>query len=136
MQGYVLLAVRAAVCVSPLLSCSGRPQWKLGPCECHGACKSFAVPARAAQLACRFVPTCTPESLQGLSELAAKYSAHITSHMSETNDQVAFVAAVEPSLRRDVPVFDSYNLLTRKVRTALLPGLCLQLMHSCTDMRA
>ena len=38
----------------------------------------------------RFIPTCSPALLTGLGQLAAKYDCHITSHISESVDEVAF----------------------------------------------
>ena len=36
----------------------------------------------------RFVPTCTPELLQGLGKLAAEHDTPIQSHISESFDEV------------------------------------------------
>ena len=44
----------------------------------------------------RFVPTCTPELLQGLGALAAQHRCHVQSHISESLDNQAFVAELHP----------------------------------------
>ena len=36
----------------------------------------------------RFIPTCTPELLEGLGALARKYDCHIQSHLSESHDEM------------------------------------------------
>ena len=40
----------------------------------------------------RFIPTCSPELLQGLGDLAHKYNCHVQSHISESQDEMELVA--------------------------------------------
>lgn len=40
----------------------------------------------------RFVPTCTPELLQGLGQLAAHFDTPIQSHISESFDEVLYMS--------------------------------------------
>jgi guanine deaminase len=42
----------------------------------------------------RFVPTCTPELLQGLGKLAAHFDTPIQSHISESFDEVLLTVSV------------------------------------------
>lgn len=44
----------------------------------------------------RFVPTCTPELMNKLGELAKQYDLHIQSHISENLDEVAWVKSLHP----------------------------------------
>ena len=60
----------------------------------------------------RFVPSCTPELLKGLGELAAKYDLPIQSHCSENDWENGF--ALEHYHKRDSEVLDEYGLLTDK----------------------
>ncbi|AQW21424.1 guanine deaminase [Lentilactobacillus curieae] len=60
----------------------------------------------------RFVPSCTPELLKGLGELAAKYDLPIQSHCSENDWENGF--ALEHYHKRDSEVLDQYGLLTDK----------------------
>lgn len=43
----------------------------------------------------RFIPTCTPALLTELGKLAARYDCHITTHISESLDQVAFTRELD-----------------------------------------
>lgn len=38
----------------------------------------------------RFIPTCTPSLLDGLAKIAREYDCHITSHISESLDEVSY----------------------------------------------
>ncbi len=60
----------------------------------------------------RFVPSCTPESLKGLGELAKKYDLPIQSHCSESDWENGY--ALENYHKRDSEVLDQYGLLTDK----------------------
>ena len=68
----------------------------------------------------RFIPTCSPLLMTRLGELAIKYDCHITSHISESVDEVAFSRHLDGSQdypdgggkRTDAQIFDSHNLLT------------------------
>lgn len=60
----------------------------------------------------RFVPSCTPASLQGLGDLARKYDLPIQSHCSESNWENGY--ALEHYHMRDADVLNQYGLLTDK----------------------
>ncbi|KAL7565555.1 hypothetical protein ACA910_003828 [Epithemia clementina (nom. ined.)] len=68
----------------------------------------------------RFIPTCTPALMTGLGKLAAKYDCHITSHISESVDEVDFSRHLDATQdfpagggkRTDAQIFDSHQLLT------------------------
>ena len=70
----------------------------------------------------RFIPTCTPALLTALGEMAMKYDCHITSHISESIDEVEFTQSLErdcdnvigTSKRTDAMIFDSHKLLSNK----------------------
>jgi guanine deaminase len=71
----------------------------------------------------RFIPTCTPELLSELGRIALKYNCHITSHISESMDEVEFTQYLDQNvdnntnsttLRTDAMIFDSHNLLSDK----------------------
>lgn len=71
----------------------------------------------AACITPRFLPTCTTELLRGLGELAKKYDdrgIYCQTHMSESNDQLAFCAALFPDEPRDLPHFDRVGLITHR----------------------
>jgi guanine deaminase len=67
----------------------------------------------------RFIPTCTPQLLDGLGALAKEYQCHITSHISESLDQVHFSKLLAEQdydsgggNMSDASVFHSHSLLT------------------------
>ncbi|GAX08056.1 guanine deaminase [Secundilactobacillus silagincola] len=60
----------------------------------------------------RFVPSCTPDSLKGLGDLARKYDLPVQSHCSESDWESGY--ALEHYHMRDAEVLDHYGLLTDK----------------------
>jgi guanine deaminase len=67
----------------------------------------------------RFIPTCSPALLTGLGALAAKYGCHITSHISESVDEVAYSHHLDTTEdggggRTDAQIYDSHQLLTNQ----------------------
>ncbi|KAI5853238.1 hypothetical protein DFP73DRAFT_535725 [Morchella snyderi] len=62
----------------------------------------------------RFVPTCSAELLDGLGKLAAKYNCHVQTHASESVDEVAWVAELYPTEKRDINILQRFGLLTDK----------------------
>jgi len=70
----------------------------------------------------RFIPTCTPELMKGLSVLASEHHLVIQSHISESMDQVKFTKALHPNWGngRDVVIFGDVGLLTE--RTVMAHG--------------
>jgi guanine deaminase len=67
----------------------------------------------------RFIPTCSPELLQGLADIALEHNCHITSHISESIDEVEFSRQLDienhgTAGRSDAEIFLSHGLLTDK----------------------
>jgi len=69
----------------------------------------------------RFIPTCSPLLLTALGKMASKYNCHITSHISESVDEVSFSRHLDATEdlkdsvgRTDTLIFDSHGLLTDK----------------------
>ncbi|OLQ10099.1 Guanine deaminase [Symbiodinium microadriaticum] len=80
----------------------------------------------------RFLPTCSPELLKGLGELAAKYNCIIQSHMSESVDEVAFSSQLFPG-KTDAQA--SFNLLaTLPDATNFDPGAVFVMGH-CVQLQ-
>ncbi|KAG2495263.1 hypothetical protein HYH03_006536 [Edaphochlamys debaryana] len=71
----------------------------------------------------RFIPTCTPELMKGLAELAKKYGTHIQSHISECCGEVNCVREMHPEYKSDAAVFEEMGLLTG--RTVMAHGTLL-----------
>ena len=62
----------------------------------------------------RFIPTCTPELLAGLGDIARESDdVWVQSHASEAPDQVKFVDTLHPG-KRCTEIFESHGLLTDK----------------------
>jgi len=61
----------------------------------------------------RFVPSCTPELMEGLAKLAEKYSLPIQSHISENREEVLWVKGLHGGLSY-AGVYDKFGLLTKK----------------------
>jgi guanine deaminase len=73
--------------------------------------KTSPLPLVLPSVAPRFIPTCTPELLRGLGDIAAQYSCHITSHISESLDEVQYSGELEGG-RSDAQVLATHGLLT------------------------
>lgn len=58
----------------------------------------------------RFVPTCTPESMTKLGELAKKYNVQIQSHISENTGEVEWVKELHPEFKDYASVYDNFGL--------------------------
>jgi len=61
----------------------------------------------------RFIPTCSPELLKGLGELAAEYDCFVQSHCSESVDEVAFTQALHPGEGSDTDIFKKHGLMRK-----------------------
>ena len=59
----------------------------------------------------RFVPTCTPELMMGLSQLANTYDVPIQSHLSENRDEIQWVAQLHPEAQNYLDVYRRFGLL-------------------------
>ncbi|KAJ5071059.1 guanine deaminase [Anaeramoeba ignava] len=71
----------------------------------------------------RFVPTCSPQMMKGLGELAAKYNIAIQSHISENVNEVEWVKSLHPDEDGYAAVYDKYGLLNN--RTIMAHGIYL-----------
>jgi guanine deaminase len=67
----------------------------------------------------RFIPTCSPALLSALGDMAARHNCHVTSHISESVDEVEFSQHLDATVdggggggRTDAAIFDSHRLLT------------------------
>ncbi|MGL4392129.1 MAG: amidohydrolase family protein [Fusobacteriaceae bacterium] len=58
----------------------------------------------------RFVPTCTPELMDGLGKMAKEYNLKVQSHLSENRGEIAWVAALHPECKNYAEVYDKYGL--------------------------
>lgn len=58
----------------------------------------------------RFVPSCTPELMQGLGALSTKYNVPVQSHLSENTGENALVKMLHPEIEDYAGVYDHYGL--------------------------
>jgi guanine deaminase len=78
---------------------------------------SIPLPRILPLVAPRFIPTCSPALLKALGDIAKVHDCHITSHLSESHDEVAFSKQLDiddhgGSGRTDAVIFDEAGLLT------------------------
>eukprot|EP00599_Poterioochromonas_sp_BG-1_P014386 CAMPEP_0173162778 /NCGR_PEP_ID=MMETSP1105-20130129/19519_1 /TAXON_ID=2985 /ORGANISM="Ochromonas sp., Strain BG-1" /LENGTH=617 /DNA_ID=CAMNT_0014082691 /DNA_START=170 /DNA_END=2023 /DNA_ORIENTATION=+ len=66
----------------------------------------------------RFVPTCTKDIMQRLGEIAKKYGLPVQSHMSESVNEIAWVAELHPECDTYAGVYEQYGLLHEKAYMA------------------
>ena len=93
--------------------------YKTHPKGCSGL---FQSPLISPAVVPRFIPTCSPALLSALGEIAAKYDCYITSHVSESIDEVEFTQLLERDCdnidgtiqRTDAMIFDAHKLLSHK----------------------
>jgi guanine deaminase len=72
----------------------------------------------------RFLPTCSHALLQGLGALVQKHNCHVTTHISQSEGQVAWSRRLDGDQgRTDAAVLNAHHLLTDKC--ILAHGLCL-----------
>ncbi len=63
----------------------------------------------------RFAPTCSDAQMRGMGELAAKYpEVWIQSHVSENQDEIAWVKELYPRHASYLAVYDSFGLVRNK----------------------
>lgn len=67
----------------------------------------------------RFVPTCTPELMTGLGDLAREYNIKVQSHLSENRGEVGWVKELHPDLKNYASVYDEYGLFGGNVPTVM-----------------
>lgn len=61
----------------------------------------------------RFVPSCTPNLMKGLGELAKKYNLKIQSHLSENRSEIDWVKELHPDCDTYLDVYEKYGLLKK-----------------------
>lgn len=83
--------------------------------------KAFAPQVRPI-LTPRFAPSCTPELLRRLGELAAERGLPVQSHLNETPEEVAWVHELFPEAPNYLSVYEHYGLLPQG-RTILAHGI-------------
>lgn len=66
----------------------------------------------------RFVPTCTGEMMQKLGDIARKYALPVQSHMSESVNEIEWVAELHPDCPTYAQVYEKYGLLHENVHMA------------------
>ena len=59
----------------------------------------------------RFVPSCTPELMEGLGTLADMYSLPVQSHLSETRAEIKWVRSLHPDCSCYGEVYEKYGLM-------------------------
>lgn len=67
----------------------------------------------------RFVPTCSPELLEGLGQLATEYRLPVQSHLSETKAEVQWVKELESWSEYYGQVYEKYNLFGGENKTVM-----------------
>ena len=63
----------------------------------------------------RFAPTCSPQLLKELGELAKETGVHIQSHICEQKPEVEFTLKLFPGRENCASIFEESGLLTEKV---------------------
>jgi guanine deaminase len=66
----------------------------------------------------RFVPTCSPNLMKELANLAKDKQLHIQSHVSENKNEISWVASLHPECNSYTGVYDHFGLLTSKTLLA------------------
>ena len=66
----------------------------------------------------RFVPTCTAEMMQQLGNIASTYGLPVQSHLSESINEIQWVAELHPECSNYADVYRAYGLLHDKVYMA------------------
>ncbi|MDN6553521.1 MAG: amidohydrolase family protein [Bifidobacterium mongoliense] len=61
----------------------------------------------------RFVPSTTPELMEGLGELVAHYHLPVQSHLDENRSEVAWVRDLHPDIPTYAQVYEHYGLMPR-----------------------
>lgn len=58
----------------------------------------------------RFIPTCTPELMNGLAKLSEKYNIPVQSHLSENLSEVKWVKELHEDIESYAKVYDHYKM--------------------------
>ncbi len=67
----------------------------------------------------RFVPSCTPDLMLGLSSLAKKYSVPVQSHLSENNGEIEWVKNLHVESKNYSSVYDEHGLFGGQIKTVM-----------------
>ena len=59
----------------------------------------------------RFIPSCSPALLRACSQMVSRYGLPLQSHLSENQDEIAWVKQLEPDSRHYADAYDRYGLL-------------------------
>mmetsp|Transcript_29515 Transcript_29515/g.94772 ORF Transcript_29515/g.94772 Transcript_29515/m.94772 type:complete len:518 (-) Transcript_29515:1761-3314(-) len=78
----------------------------------------------------RFVPTCTPEMLAGLGDIATRYCVPVQSHLGETLPEIAWVRSLHPECPTYTDVYDHYGLLPSAEKPEERPPVA-YMAHCC-----
>lgn len=78
----------------------------------------------------RFVPSCTPELMSFLGDIAKEHTLPIQSHLSETFGELAWVKELHPDQKDYSSVYNHYGLLTSKT----IMAHCIHLSQSERDL--
>ena len=62
----------------------------------------------------RFVPTCTPEMMKGLSILSKKYNVPVQSHLSENKGEIEWVKQLHPEAPNYAEVYNEFEMFGQK----------------------
>ncbi|EOA82749.1 hypothetical protein ACJQWK_04647 [Exserohilum turcicum] len=62
----------------------------------------------------RFAPSCTPQCLSAMGQLAKETDAHIQTHISENKGEIELVKSLFPDSESYAQVYDTHGLLTDK----------------------
>ena len=71
---------------------AGKRGARIAPQQEQQDSSNKALPLILALITPQFIPTCTPQLMTKLWKMAAKYDCHITSHVSESVDEVSIAA--------------------------------------------
>ena len=67
----------------------------------------------------RYFPSCTPQSLKSLGELAARYQVPVQSHLSEGLEEIEWVRRLDPSLAYYAQAYERAGLLGPEPRAVM-----------------
>ncbi|MCP1223726.1 guanine deaminase [Sebaldella sp. S0638] len=75
----------------------------------------------------RFVPTCTPELMEGLSKLSEKYNIPVQSHLSENLSEIEWVKELHKEIGSYAKVYDHYKMFGDR------PTIMAHCIHNTSD---
>ena len=75
----------------------------------------------------RFIPTCTPELMDGLSKLSEKYNIPVQSHLSENLSEIEWVKELHKEIESYAGVYDYYKMFGER------PTIMAHCIHNTDD---